>query len=48
MKNEIININLYNDIKQIFQESRKIVVTSVNIIMLKTYWDIGKRIVEEE
>lgn len=48
MKNEIINIELYSDLKNIIEQFRKIVITNVNTIMLQTYWNIGKRIVEEE
>ena len=36
------------DIKQIIEESKKQVVRNVNTIMLHTYWNIGRRIVEEE
>lgn len=48
MKNEIVNIELYSDLKNIIEQSRKAVITNVNTIMLQTYWNIGKRIVEEE
>ncbi len=48
MKNEIANIELYSDLKNIIQQSRKIVITNVNTIMLQPYWNIGERIVEEE
>ena len=48
MKNEIINIELYSDLKKIIEESRKIIINNVNTIMIQTYWSIGKRIVEEE
>lgn len=48
MKNEIANVELYSDLKNIIQQSRKITITNVNKIMLQTYWSIGKRIVEEE
>lgn len=48
MKNENLNFGLYSDLKNIIEQSRKYVITKVNTIMLQTYWDIGKRIVEEE
>ena len=48
MKNEIVNIELYSDLKNIIQQARKAVITNVNTIMIQTYWNIGKRIVEEE
>lgn len=45
---EILNIKLYSDLKDIIKQSRSMVTRNVNTIMLKTYWNIGKRIVEEE
>ena len=48
MKNENLNFELYSDLKNIIEQSRKYVITKVNTIMLQTYWNIGKRIVEEE
>ena len=36
------------DIKQIIISARTKLHTSINSIMLETYWLIGKRIVEEE
>ncbi len=48
MINEIISSTLILDIKQIIEESKRHVVRNVNTIMLQTYWNIGRRIVEEE
>ena len=48
MKNEITVESLLVDIKKIIEESRAYVVRNVNTIMLQTYWNIGRRIVEEE
>lgn len=48
MANEVINVNLFKDIKSIIEESKKLVARNVNTIMLQTYWNIGRRIVEEE
>lgn len=45
---EIISENFYKNIKEIINESRKHVVTYVNKTMLFTYWNIGKKIVEEQ
>jgi hypothetical protein len=42
------NTNLYAEIKHLIEEARKQVVRSVNSAMVFTYWEIGKRIVEEE
>lgn len=47
MKNEIIS-NLILDVKKIIEDSKKQVVRNVNTIMLHAYWNIDKRIVEEE
>ena len=48
MKKEQINLEFLKDLKTIIKESRKTVVKHVNVIMIQTYWNIGKRIVEEE
>ena len=48
MKKEQINLEFLKDLKTIIEESRKTVVKHVNVIMIQTYWNIGKRIVEEE
>jgi hypothetical protein len=42
------NTNLYAEIRHLIEEARKQVVRSVNSAMVFTYWEIGKRIVEEE
>jgi predicted nuclease of restriction endonuclease-like (RecB) superfamily len=42
------NQNLYNEISSLIQQARSKVVQSVNWTMVITYWEIGKRIVEEE
>ena len=42
MKNENLNFELYSDLKNIIEQSRKYVITKVNTIMLQTYWNIGK------
>lgn len=48
MINEAINVSLIKDIKAIIEESKKLVTRNVNTVMLQTYWNIGRRIVEEE
>ena len=45
---KIANLEFYESIKKIINESRKRVVTYVNTTMLFTYWNIGKMIVEEQ
>ncbi len=47
MANEV-NAILIKDIRAIIEDSKKLVVRNVNTIMLQTYWNIGRRIVEEE
>lgn len=39
---------IVNDIKTIIEELNKIIVRNVNTIMLQSYWNIGRWIVEEE
>lgn len=48
MKSEVVSVSFIREIKQIIEESKKLVVRNVNTIMLHAYWEIGKRIVEEE
>ncbi|MBR6083813.1 MAG: DUF1016 family protein [Salinivirgaceae bacterium] len=48
MANIVENRNLVNDIKALINEARLHVVRSVNTAMVITYWEIGRRIVEEE
>jgi predicted nuclease of restriction endonuclease-like (RecB) superfamily len=42
------NQNLYNDISELIRNARNKIVQSVNWTMVITYWEIGKRIIEEE
>jgi len=42
------NTDLYAEIRQLIEDARKQVVHSVNSAMVFTYWEIGRRIVEEE
>ena len=42
------NNNFYQDIKSILQLARDNAYKSVNFIMVEAYWNIGKKIVEEE
>ena len=48
MKSEVVSVSFIREVKQIIEESKKLVVRNVNTIMLHAYWEIGKRIVEEE
>jgi hypothetical protein len=36
------------DIKQLIQSARKKTFLAINTVMIETYWEIGRRIVEEE
>jgi len=40
--------NYIQDIKQILAQARQKAYTAVNAAMVEAYWQIGKRIVEEE
>lgn len=47
--NELVKTdNCVNDIKSIIEQGRQAAYSSVNLVMINTYWNIGKRIVEEE
>lgn len=48
MADIVENRKLVNEIKSLINEARKHVVHSVNTAMVITYWEIGRRIVEEE
>ena len=52
MKNNIINDNeinnLYNNIKELVEQSRSRVYKTVNTEMINLYWNIGKMIVEKQ
>lgn len=49
MSSEIINIeNLYDKISSLLEASRKNLKKSVNTIMVSTYFEVGRLIVEEE
>jgi hypothetical protein len=43
-----INPSFFQDIKNILQQSRQKAYVAVNFAMIEAYWQIGKRIVEEE
>lgn len=44
----IINNNFIAGIKQLLQKTRNSIYQSINSAMTQTYWEIGRRIVEEE
>lgn len=50
MKRKVSNLNLqfYRDIKKILAEARNRAYKTVNFAMVEAYWNIGRRIVEEE
>lgn len=50
MKNELekSETTFVNDIKKIIQDGRNAAYSAVSSIMIQTYWNIGKRIVEQE
>ncbi|MBQ7461978.1 MAG: DUF1016 family protein [Bacteroidaceae bacterium] len=45
---QITNSSLFSDVCSIIETGRTKAYSSVNAIMIETYWNIGKRIVEEE
>lgn len=46
MNNEISNLELYIQIKEILENARKKTYKAINFAMVEAYWEIGKRIVE--
>lgn len=47
-KNEILDKKLVNEIKSLLNSARETVASTVNTTLLRTYWQIGKMIVEDE
>lgn len=45
---EIINNKFYEDIRIILETSRKDVSKAINFTMVDAYWNIGKRIIDEQ
>ena len=43
-----IKKDIYDEISNLLKEARKSIVSNINTTMTKTYFLIGKRIVEEE
>ena len=50
MKNELekSEMTFVNDIKKIIQDGRNAAYSAVSSVMIQTYWNIGKRIAEQE
>ena len=48
MSKNKLNTSFVSDIKNIIQEARQKTVVAINTAMVSAYWQIGKRIVEEE
>jgi len=48
MDQKLSNPGFYSDIKKLIEQSRAKTYQAVNFAMVQTYWQIGKRIVEEE
>ena len=43
-----IDVGFVNDIKEMLRKAKETVRTTINIAMVYTYYEIGKRIVEQE
>ena len=48
MANEIMDVNFYNQIKEILSSARAKVYSAANFAMVEAYWEIGKSIVEKQ
>lgn len=48
MSNDLVNNNLYNKISELLQKAQSQVKQQVNSLMVITYWNVGKLIVEDE
>ena len=47
-KPDELNSNFFTDVLQILQNARQKAYSAVNSAMVEAYWQIGRRIVEEE
>jgi len=45
---EVLDVNMVSAIKELIEQSRKRVAHEVNVTLLKTYYEIGKVIIEYE
>ena len=48
MPNLATNSNFFTEVKNIIQKARETAYKQINFIMVEAYWNIGKKIVEEE
>jgi len=48
LRKQVTNIEFYQDIKNILTSARAKAYAAVNFAMVEAYWNVGKRIVEEE
>ncbi len=46
--NSIIDTKFLSEIKELVNSAKQRVVTSINIAMVYTYYEIGRRIVKQE
>lgn len=48
MDKELTNISLITDLRSIIEQGKRQAYAAINATMISTYWNVGKRIVEEE
>jgi predicted nuclease of restriction endonuclease-like (RecB) superfamily len=48
LNNNIEKNELYNEIKKIIEDSRSQIIRSINSVIVISYWNIGKAIVEKQ
>lgn len=48
MDKDLTNISLITDLRSIIEQGKRQVYAAINATMISTYWNVGKRIVEEE
>ena len=44
----LVNVEFVNDIKELLRNAEQNVRTAINVAMVYTYYEIGRRIVEQE
>ena len=48
MSNDLRKTRFYEDIRKVIELARKRVATAISSVMVETYWQLGRTIVEEE
>lgn len=45
---DTVSVSLVNDVRRIIEEGRQAAYCALNTAMLHTFWNVGRRLIEEE